>query len=51
MALVRRGERMNLVNVTEILVHMVFDNEFIDRKLACSCEQCVNDVLALRQRT
>ena len=47
MALVRRGERMNLVNVTEILVHMVFDNEFIDRKLACSCEQCVNDVLAL----
>jgi competence protein ComFB len=47
MALLKRSERMTLVNVTETLVHMVFNNEFIDRKLACSCEQCVNDVLAL----
>ncbi len=38
---------MAVVNVTETLVHMVFQNEFIYQKLDCNCEQCINDVLAL----
>jgi competence protein ComFB len=47
MALLKGRVRMTLVNVTETLVHMVFNNEFVKRKLACPCDQCVNDVLAL----
>ena len=38
---------MSLVNVTETLVRMVLDKDFIERELSCACEKCVADVMAL----
>ncbi len=38
---------MALINVTETLVRMVFHDEFLDKKLICTCEQCLADTIAL----
>lgn len=38
---------MALYNVTETLVRVMFNDDYMQRRLVCRCEQCQNDILAL----